>query len=146
MAKDLYQILQVPREATDTEVRTAYRNLVKRFHPDAGASSSAARFREIRDAYETLGDPARRAAYDRERDREAGGQFRSRGARRGSRPVHVAGAGPSHLDLSGIFDRPRPEPIGGHRARTASIAEAESFLWPDLAEIVRMLERLDDLD
>ncbi len=46
-------------------MRRAFRKLAKRYHPDAGEGSSPARFREIAEAYETLGDPDRRRAYDR---------------------------------------------------------------------------------
>jgi len=146
MAKDLYQILQIPREASDKEVRTAYRNLAKRYHPDAGASSSAARFREIQDAYETLGDPARRAAYDREREHDAAVRFAPPMTWPVGRPDNVTRTDDSHLDLSGIFGRPRPETIGLSSAWTARAAYLQPEEWPDLDEILRMLDRLDDLD
>ena len=59
-----YIILGVPRNADDATIRSAFRGLVRRYHPDAGAGSSAHRFREIVEAYETLSDPARRRRYD----------------------------------------------------------------------------------
>src|SRR4030042_2945656 len=65
MSKDLYKILGIPQTATDKDIRAAYRTLAKKYHPDTGAGSSEDRFREIQDAYETLGSPARRADYDR---------------------------------------------------------------------------------
>jgi curved DNA-binding protein CbpA len=61
---DYYVILGIPRTADATAIRTAFRGLVRRHHPDAGAGSSASRFREIVEAYETLHDPKRRRDYD----------------------------------------------------------------------------------
>jgi curved DNA-binding protein CbpA len=59
-----YVILGVPTTADAAAIRTAFRGLVRRYHPDAGAGSSAQRFREIVEAYETLSDPVRRRRYD----------------------------------------------------------------------------------
>ena len=59
-----YLILGVPRTASVGAIRTAFRGLVRRYHPDAGAGSSERRFREIVEAYETLSDPQRRREYD----------------------------------------------------------------------------------
>jgi curved DNA-binding protein CbpA len=60
-----YVLLGVPRDADVDTIRSAFRALARRFHPDAGEGSSAARFRDILTAYETLNDPARRLRYDR---------------------------------------------------------------------------------
>jgi curved DNA-binding protein CbpA len=59
-----YVVLGIPEDADEETTRRAFRALVRRYHPDAGAGSSAAKFREIVDAYETLRDPMRRASYD----------------------------------------------------------------------------------
>jgi DnaJ-class molecular chaperone len=66
-----YVILGIPVDADDESIRHAFRMLARRFHPDAGAGSSAEKFHRIFEAYETLRDPARRAAYDRSRPRTA---------------------------------------------------------------------------
>ena len=59
-----YMILGIPEDADEETTRRAFRVLVRRYHPDAGAGSSPEKFREIVDAYETLRDPVRRASYD----------------------------------------------------------------------------------
>jgi curved DNA-binding protein CbpA len=61
---DYYVILGIPRSADAGSIRSAFRGLVRQYHPDAGAGSSAQRFREIVEAYETLSDPDRRRHYD----------------------------------------------------------------------------------
>jgi curved DNA-binding protein CbpA len=60
-----YMILGVPLDANDESIRHAFRVLARRFHPNAGVGSSAEKFHRIFEAYETLRNPARRAAYDR---------------------------------------------------------------------------------
>jgi len=66
--KDLYAVLGVSPLATQEEIRHAYRKLVRRFHPDSGSEeASAERFQEVQEAYQVLGDLARRQAYDRRR-------------------------------------------------------------------------------
>ena len=67
---DLYVVLGVGREATDGEIRRAYKRLARQCHPDInpGDRDAAARFRDIAVAYETLLDPERRQRYDRGED------------------------------------------------------------------------------
>ncbi|GAV74786.1 DnaJ domain-containing protein [Cephalotus follicularis] len=62
----LYEVLRIRRNATPTEIKTAYRSLAKMYHPDlSGPGGSDGRdFMEIHNAYETLSDPAARAMYD----------------------------------------------------------------------------------
>ena len=60
-----YIVLGVPQDADIDTIRSAFRALARRYHPDAGEGSSIDRFRQILTAYETLNDPTRRLRYDR---------------------------------------------------------------------------------
>jgi DnaJ-class molecular chaperone len=64
-SSDLYRVLGVSPDADAAEIKSAYRRLAKRYHPDRNPSDSAHdRFVEIVSAYDVLGDPQRRALYD----------------------------------------------------------------------------------
>ena len=65
---DPYKVLQVDPEAEDEVIQAAYRRLAQKYHPDRQPDAEgAARMVAINAAWEMVGDPARRAAYDRER-------------------------------------------------------------------------------
>ena len=65
MADDPYEILGVPRSATDDQIRKAYLKLVKELHPDVNPSKTAEeRFKKVTAAHDILGDPERRRQYD----------------------------------------------------------------------------------
>ncbi len=64
--KDYYETLGVSRQATEQEIKGAYRKLARKFHPDAnkGTKGSEEKFKEIGEAYEVLKDPEKRRRYD----------------------------------------------------------------------------------
>jgi molecular chaperone DnaJ len=65
--RDYYEVLGVPREATDTQLKSAYRKLALKYHPDRNQGDSKAEelFKVGAEAYAVLSDPQKRAAYDR---------------------------------------------------------------------------------
>lgn len=64
--KDYYKILGVARDASQDDIKRAYRKLARKYHPDVSKEPEAeARFKEVAEAYEVLKDPEKRRAYDR---------------------------------------------------------------------------------
>src|SRR5512145_1771497 len=66
MAKDYYELLGVKRDASEKDIKSAFRKLAKKYHPDAnqGDPNTEAKFKEINEAYEVLSDSEKRARYD----------------------------------------------------------------------------------
>ncbi|MEV8524821.1 molecular chaperone DnaJ [Streptomyces sp. NPDC052000] len=98
--KDYYKVLGVPKDATDAEIKKAYRKLARENHPDAnkGDTKAEERFKEISEANDILGDPKKRKEYD-----EARALFGNGGYRAGP----GAGGG-FNFDLGDLFGGQQP--------------------------------------
>ncbi|MEQ8206503.1 MAG: DnaJ domain-containing protein, partial [Woeseia sp.] len=63
--KDYYKVMGVKRDASQDEIKRAYRKLARKYHPDVSKESDAElRFKEVGEAYAVLKDPEKRTAYD----------------------------------------------------------------------------------
>ena len=107
MAKDYYALLNVHRNATDADLKRAYRRLAHEYHPDKnlGNKESEEKFKEISEAYEVLSDAQKRAYYD---------QY-------GVAPG-ASGAGQGPGDMGDIFGNIFEEFFGGGRGRSRATA------------------------
>lgn len=127
MAKNYYAILGVLPTATLDEIRSAYRNRAKQFHPDYSHGDSAP-FLRLQEAYEVLGDPENRRVYDRGLDRTP---VRSAPVRRPDR----AGFGPRKSPVEPLPGFERPGILGEVFPRTSfgsprpSLDEISGRLW-----------------
>ena len=72
--KDYYQVLGISKAATEAEIKTAYRKLARKYHPDISKEPQAEeKFKEVGEAYEVLKDPEKRAGYDQQAEDMARG-------------------------------------------------------------------------
>jgi curved DNA-binding protein len=131
MAKDYYQTLGVRRDATDAEIKKAFRRLAKQYHPDANRNdpNAEARFKEVNEAYEVLSDKEKRAMYDRfgtVNPQEVGGYSTYTGSYSSGFP------GAHKVEFSGDFDDIFETFFGGRARGTASGAWGRPMRGSDI--------------
>ena len=133
--RDYYTVLGVSRSATEKDIKTAYRKLARKHHPDVnpGDNKSEAQFKEIGEAYSVLSDPEKRKKYDRwghdwekiEQAQAAGANFRGRPGSTSYTWNSAGGGAPGSYnfeseDLGGLFEQLFGRAAGGRtRVRSA---------------------------
>jgi curved DNA-binding protein CbpA len=126
---DPYKILQVDSEAEDEVIQAAYRRLARKYHPDLAASPDAAnRMAAINAAWELIGEPAQRVAYDRERATRRTTPGQSTGGTADAQPGAggpAAGGNPAPSGGTSTGTRPGSSTVGGD-APPASVPPAET--------------------
>jgi len=142
MAKDYYKLLGVPREASEKDIRAAYRKLARKYHPDVNRNDPAAEstFKEVNEAYQALADAETRRRYDRYGDDwrhaeqfEAAGGPRSSTGSRSARRTDVSDARFDFSDLLGNV-------FGGRGRQRATVEETIRPQRADVATAITLEE------
>ncbi len=142
LEKDFYQILGVPRTASASEIKKAYRKLARELHPDRNPGNAEAerRFKEVNEAYHVLSDEKRRKEYDEMRSLFGAGAFR-RGAQQGAGGFDFsdlfAGVGERRFGGGGFGDLFSTLFSGGTQRRPTRGRDVEAEVTIDFADAVR---------
>lgn len=145
--KDYYAILGVPKNAAAKDIKSAYRKLARKWHPDANpnnAKEAEEKFKDIQEAYEVLGDPEKRGKYDVlgsdwQRAAQESARQRSPGPSPGAAGGANFGEGSGFSDFFDMFfqnigRRPTGGPAPGSRARAQRGEDLETTLDLTLGE------------
>ncbi|NLL02294.1 MAG: molecular chaperone DnaJ [Mollicutes bacterium] len=124
--KDYYEILGVNKNATDDEIKKAFRKLAKEYHPDVNKDPGAAeKFKEIGEAYSVLGDSSKRKQYDQ----FGSAAFENNAGGFGGFSGGFSGFDFDDLDLGSIFEQFMGGTFGGRsRTNTKRATRGEDFL------------------
>ncbi|CAM5715637.1 molecular chaperone DnaJ [Streptomyces sp. NPDC048224] len=154
--KDYYKVLGVPKDATEAEIKKAYRKLARENHPDANKGNVKAeeRFKEISEANDILGDPKKRKEYDEARSLFGNGGFRpgpgaggggtfnfdlgdlfGGGAQGGGQGAGGFGGGLGDV-FGGLFNRTGGSPGGGTRTQPRRGQDIESEVTLSFTEAI----------
>lgn len=142
--KDFYKVLGVDRKSSQDDIRKAFRKLARQYHPDAnkGDAQAEKRFKEISEAYDVLGDPAKRAEYDnpvRQYANLGGNPFAGRPSGTGGIEFDLGDVDLGDL-FGGIFNRGGAGT--GPRARSAPQPAPELPVEISLREAIEGCKRL----
>jgi molecular chaperone DnaJ len=145
--KNLYQLLELSREASQDDIRKAHRKLARKHHPDANPEDPRAeeRFKQIQQAYEVLSNPEKRRKYDKELHTSSRANAGGSRARAGER---TGEAGTTHTvdlsdllgklnDLSGRAGGRKKE--GSFRLRGEDISTVAKLLGVDITRLSKHL-------
>lgn len=129
--KDFYKILGVPKDASESDIKKAYRKLARKYHPDQNQNDAAAErmFKDVSEAYAVLSDAEERQQYDAIRAMGSGARFSAGGA---GGPGAGAGAGGFEDLFGGLFGQ-GAGPRGGSRRTTFNTGG--SNIPPEFADL-----------
>ena len=132
--RDYYEVLGVDKSASAAEIKKAYRRLAMKYHPDRnnGDKEAEAKFKEIGEAYEVLGDEQKRAAYDRFGKAGVNGGAGGPGGFGGFGPEGFAGGFGNMGDLGDIFSEFFGQGMSGRRQQSGPRATKGVDLRYDL--------------
>jgi curved DNA-binding protein CbpA len=153
-SKDLYKLLEIPREASQEDIRKAHRRLVLKYHPDANPNDPTAteRFKQVQQAYEVLSDENKRREYDKRfhtsSRRESSGRARAQGRAQGrgdSRRTQEDAT--SSVDLSSLLgklaglssDRAGGHEAGSRKLQGEDVARIAKYLGVDISHLSKLL-------
>lgn len=153
--KDLYELLGLPRGASQDDIRKAHRKLVLKYHPDANPEDPLAdeRFKEIQQAYEVLSDPEKRHEYDQGLYTSSGTSSSRARSREGSHRQRAASGGRTGggvtytVDLSDLLsklenlssDRTGGREKGSFKLRGEEVAHLAKVLGEEISRISELL-------
>jgi molecular chaperone DnaJ len=153
-SKDLYKLLEIPREASQEDIRKAHRRLVLKYHPDANPNDPTAteRFKQVQQAYEVLSDENKRREYDKRfhtsSRRASSGRARAQGRAQGrgdSRRTQEDAT--SSVDLSNLLgklaglssDRAGGHEAGSRKLQGEDVARIAKYLGVDISHLSKLL-------
>jgi molecular chaperone DnaJ len=148
--KDLYELLGLPRGASQDDIRKAHRKLVRKYHPDANPEDPRAeeRFKEIQQAYEVLSNEKKRREYDEGfRTPPKGGSSSGRPRARSGAGRRTGGGTTSTVDLSDLLskladlssERAGGRKEGGFQLQGEDIARVAKHLGVNISHLSKLL-------
>jgi len=143
--KDYYAILGVKKDASEDEIKKAFRKLARKYHPDVnpGDKNAESRFKDISEAYEVLHDPKARKEYDNRDSFDFGDFFGRKASGAGGRPGRGFRQDFTNIDLSDIFGDLFGSGMGRGRSPFHTRAmprkgrDVQHKMWVDFMDAIR---------